>query len=168
VIGKRLIRPAEPGEMDAVRELFREHAAWVGTPICFAAFERELAELPGAYSPVLLAFESDQLAGCVALRKLGEGIGEMKRLYVPPAFQGDGLGRLLAERIVLEAEASGFSLLRLDTLPSMQRAIALYRSLGFREIPPYGDNPAEAICFELALPRSRSQGSSPARSTTCT
>jgi putative acetyltransferase len=137
--------------MDAVRELFREYAAIVGSPICFESFSREMAELPGRYSPLLLAFDSGQLAGCAALRKIGDGICEMKRVYVRPAFQGKGLGRLLVERIIADARAANYRLLRLDTLPVLGRATALYLSLGFREIPPYGDNPPEAICFELTL-----------------
>ncbi len=137
--------------MDAVRELFREYAEVVGSPICFERFACEVAELPGQYSPLLLAFVSDQLAGCAALRKIADGIGEMKRLYVRPAFQGHGTGRMLTERIILDARAAGFHLLRLDTLPFMRGAVHLYRELGSREIPPYGDNPAEAICFELKL-----------------
>jgi putative acetyltransferase len=145
--------------MDAVRELFREYAAWVGSSIYFESFTREMAELPGSYAPLLLAFESDRLAGCAALRKIGHGIGEMKRLYVRPAFQGNGLGRSLVERVIAEAKAAGYHALRLDTLSKMERAITLYRVLGFREIPPYGDNPPEAICFELEL---QSQRSSPA------
>ena len=137
--------------MDAVRELFREYAEVVGSPICFDRFAREMAELPGQYSPLLLALVSDQPAGCAGLRKIGDGIGEMKRLYVLPAFQGTGIGRMLAERIISEAKAAGYDLLRLDTLPVMDSAIRLYRKLGFYEIPGYGDNPAEAICFELKL-----------------
>lgn len=146
-----MIRCAQPDEMDTVRELFREYAAWVGSPICFESFTREMAELPGRYEPLLLAFESGRLAGCAALREIGDGIGEMKRLYVRPAFQGSGLGRALVERVIAEAKSAGYQALRLDTLSMMDRAIALYRSLGFHEIPPYGDNPPEAICFELKL-----------------
>ena len=138
-----MIRCAQPDEIDAVRELFCEYAAWVGNP--------SLAELPGQYVLVLIAFHAEQLAGCAALREIGDGIGEMKRLYVRPAFQGSGLGRSLVERVIAEARAAGYQALRLDTLPMMERAIALYRSLGFHEIPPYGDNPPEAICFELSL-----------------
>ncbi len=137
--------------MNAVRELFREYADWVGNAICFGSFERELAGLPGSYSPILIAVDGDRLAGCVALRMLGDGIGEMKRLYVRPVFQGAGLGRTLVDRVIAKARASGCHALRLDTLPRMERAISMYRGLGFREIPPYGDNPAEAICFELNL-----------------
>jgi putative acetyltransferase len=146
-----LIRPACPDEIDAVRELFREYGGFVGSPICFESFEREIGALPGGYICLLVAEESGQLAGCAALRNIGEGIAEMKRLYVRPAFQGRGLGRLLTERIVDEARVSGHKLIRLDTLPTMGSALSLYRSLKFREIQPYGGNPPEAICFELPL-----------------
>ncbi len=142
--------------MEAVRELFREYAkslgsAWVDTPACSASFERELTDLPNQYSSLLLAVDSDLLAGCAGLRNLGDGTGEVKRLYIRPAFQGRGVGRLLIERIVTEAQALGCRRLVLDTLPVMERALALYRAFGFREIPSYGDNPPEAICFELSL-----------------
>jgi putative acetyltransferase len=137
--------------MDTVRELFREYAEVVGDPICFERFVREMANLPGQYSPLLLAIVAGQPAGCAGLRKIADGVGEMKRLYIRPAFQGSGLGRLMAERIIEDAKAAGFHALRLDTLPFMESAIRLYRKLGFREIPPYGDNPPRAICFELSL-----------------
>lgn len=146
-----MIRPARPDELDAVRELFREYGEFVGSPICFEGFEREIAALPGEYICLLVAEESGRIAGCAALRTIGESIAEMKRLYVRPAFQRLGLGRLLTERIIHEARDSGHQLLRLDTLPIMGSALALYRDLGFREIPPYGGNPPEAICFELRL-----------------
>ncbi|HVY94943.1 MAG TPA: GNAT family N-acetyltransferase [Bryobacteraceae bacterium] len=146
-----MIRPARTGELDAIRDLFREYGEFVGTPICFQNFAREIAALPGEYFCLLVTKESGQIAGCAALRRIGEGIAEMKRLYVRQAFQGCGLGRSLTERIIQEAKAAGYRLLRLDTLPVMGSALALYRSLGFREIPPYGGNPPEAICFELPL-----------------
>lgn len=158
-----MIRPVHSSEMGAVRELFREYAEIVGSPICFESFAREMADLPWQYSPLLLALVADRPAGCAGLRKIGDGIGEMKRLYVRPAFQGSGLGRLLTERIIADATAAGYRLLRLDTLPALERAIGLYRKLGFQEIPPYGDNPPEAICFELKL---QSHDSSPAQSST--
>ena len=146
-----MIRLAQPDEADAARGLLREYARGLGNAICFRSFEREVSELPERYPVILLAFEADQLAGCVAMRTISAGVAEMKRLYVRPAFQGLGLGRELAETMIQTAKAAGFHRLRLDTLPHMERAIALYRMLGFREIPPYGDNPAEALCFELAL-----------------
>jgi len=150
-----MIRAAQMEDLPEVRQIFREYAAWVGNEICFQSFTKELEELPGRYGPpsgtLLLAVEQDEIAGCVALRTLEPGIGEMKRLYVRPAFRKTGLGRELTLQIAAAARALGLRALRLDTLPRMEGAIRMYRALGFREIEPYGDNPPEAICFELAL-----------------
>lgn len=146
-----MIRPARADEIDSVRDLFREYAAWVGSPITAARIEHDLAELSASYRTVLIAAESESIAGCVALRRWDGDIGEMKRLYVRPAWQGSGIGRKLAEQVIEEARAAGFRSLRLDTLPMMTRAIPLYHSLGFREIPRYGDHLPEALCFELQL-----------------
>ena len=150
-----MILPAEPFQLDQAREIFREYAAWVGDDICFVSFQKELADLPGRYAPpagrLLLDWQQDRLAACVGLREFAPAVGEMKRLYVRPEFQGMGLGRALAERVIVESRNVGYRLLRLDTLPRMTRAIPLYRSLGFREIPKYADNPDTAICFELTL-----------------
>ena len=150
-----MILPAEPFQLNKVRDIFREYAAWVGDDICFASFQKELADLPGRYAPpagrLLLDWQQDRLAACVGLREFAPGVGEMKRLYVRPEFQGMGLGRALAERVIAESRTAGYRLLRLDTLPRMTRAIPLYHALGFREIPKYADNPDTAICFELTL-----------------
>ena len=155
LIRQRLIRQFEARDLEPTRELFREYAAWVGDEICFRKFERELAELPGAYAPpegrLLLAFVEEQLAGCVALRRFAAEIGEMKRLYARPAYRGTGLGRELTRQLIVEAQNAGYKLLRLDSLPRMEWAIAMYRDLGFYEIPRYSDNPDGAICFEAAI-----------------
>jgi ribosomal protein S18 acetylase RimI-like enzyme len=152
------IRPAAgPGDLAVARELFREYADRLGLDLGFQDFERELRELPGGYAPpggalFLAEDDSGSFLGCVAVRPLDEVTAEMKRLYVRASGRGLGLGRRLAETAIAEARRLGYRAIRLDTLPSMTEAIALYRALGFHEIAPYRHNPVPgAIYFERAL-----------------
>ncbi|HMG71908.1 MAG TPA: GNAT family N-acetyltransferase [Pyrinomonadaceae bacterium] len=152
-----IIQVQSADHVEQARELFKEYEAWLEVDLCFQNFEKELAELPGKYAPpdgrLLLAFENGEVAGCVALRKLGKGACEIKRLFLRPQFRGKGLGRQLAELIIAEAKQMGYERMRLDTLPpKMNDAIALYRSLGFKEIEPYYNNPVPGAKFmELDL-----------------
>ncbi|HEX6182666.1 MAG TPA: GNAT family N-acetyltransferase [Pyrinomonadaceae bacterium] len=138
------------------RVLFEEYERATGVDLCFQNFAQELASLPGEYAPptgrLILAYADEEPAGCVALRRLEEGVCEMKRLYVRPAFRGTGLGRKLAETVINEATGIGYAKMRLDTLPQMGTAIAMYRTLGFREIEPYRFNPVGgSLYMELSL-----------------
>ena len=152
----RIIPAGNPEQIERIRKLFREYADGTGACECFEGFGKEVAGLPGPYSPpagqLLLAELDGCSAGCVALRKLDDGISEMKRMYVRPAFRGRHLGRQLAEAIITEARRIGYRAMRLDTLPSMMAARALYQSLGFRAIPRYNDNPGPGVIhLELKL-----------------
>lgn len=147
-----LTESTDPDQMACIRELFREYQQGLGISLCFQDFETELATLPGRYAPpggtILLAAVQGQPAGCVALRPLdAPGVCEMKRLYVRPGHQGTGLGRALAEAVVGAARRKGYAAMRLDTLPAMGRAIALYESLGFRDIAPYCENPHPGVRY---------------------
>lgn len=148
------IDQADVASIEEARGLFREYQAELGVDLSFQDFAAELAGLPGAYaSPagrLLLARDESNVAGCVALRPLGEGSCEMKRLFVRPEYRASGLGRTLVERLIAEARGIGYQRMLLDTLPSMQRAQRLYESLGFRDVEPYCINPVEGTRY-LAL-----------------
>jgi len=146
------IRAATGADLDAIRRLLREYAAWLNVDLSFQGFEEELAALPGDYAPPsgrLLVVEEagTEIAGCAALRRIDDEICEMKRLYVPERFRGSGLGRRLAEAILEEARAIGYRRMRLDTLPQMGSAHRLYESMGFREIEAYRFNPVPGTRF---------------------
>ena len=152
---------ATAADLAVLAELFRAYAAAIGVDLGYQDFETELATLPGKYaapSGALLIARDDQGVplGCVALRAMGtEGCCEMKRLYVSPAARGLGLGRALFSAIFAEADRLGYREIRLDTLPTMTEAIALYRKAGFEEIDPYYDTaPAGTIFMRRRIGRS--------------
>jgi len=144
-------------DVSEMRALFVEYQEWLGVDLCFQGFEAELRDLPGKYAPprgrMLLVRDGERAAGCVAFCPLEEdGVCEMKRLYVRAEWRGTGLGKRLAERIVDEARAAGYSRMRLDTLSHLDAAIGIYRTMGFREIEAYYHNPEEGVVYmELDL-----------------
>lgn len=149
--GWRIRRAEGAADMAAAARLFREYQAWLGADLCFQGFEAELSGLPGAYAPpagtLLLAESAGEPIACVALRPLGDGCCEMKRLYVPQAWRGAGLGRSLATAILDAARRAGYRRMRLDTLERLAEANILYASLGFRRCEPYCENPLEGAVF---------------------
>jgi ribosomal protein S18 acetylase RimI-like enzyme len=145
-------------DIAVARELMLEYATSLEFNLCFQNFEDEMRSLPGKYAPpsgrLFLAFWEGRPAGVIALRALEEaGLCEMKRLYVRTEFRGHAIGRILAERLISEARESGYSRMRLDTVPGqMDRAIAMYRELGFKETEPYYNSPVSHTLFmELNL-----------------
>jgi GNAT superfamily N-acetyltransferase len=161
-----LIVPRDAAQLDATREVFREYARSLDIDLCFQGFEAELAALPGDYAEpagaLLLALVDGEVAGCGALRPIADvdypNACEMKRLFVRRAFRRFGLGRLLAQALIDQARAAGYSCLLLDTLDEMETARELYASLGFTEVPPYYYNPipgAHYLRVDLEAPQTR-------------
>ena len=140
------------GDLTIVRELFLEYATGLGVDLSFQDFDHEMETIADYYELILLARVDGNPAGCIALRRFDDTVCEMKRLYIRPPFRRLHLGRALAERIIAEARARGYRRMRLDTLPTMTAAIALYEALGFRDIAPYRYNPVEGARYlELEL-----------------
>ena len=146
---------SDQARLELAKHLFRSYAAEfagsIAETLCLQGFEAEVAGLPGRYAPpsgcLLLAMDGDSPAGCVALRDLGGGTCEMKRLFVPPEHRGRGVGRRLVEEVIGMAEREGYRRMVLDTVPEMDWAIALYRGFGFVETAPYRDFPVERTVY---------------------
>jgi ribosomal protein S18 acetylase RimI-like enzyme len=152
----RLHVAASAWDLESVRTLFREYADSLGVRLDYQGFEEEVRDLPGKYAPpsgtLVLAFNDDELVGCVGVRPINDEIAEMKRLYVRPTGRGLGLGRTLAESAIRFATVTGYSRMRLDTLPQMERAQELYRTLGFMPIDAYRYSAVPGTVFlELAI-----------------
>lgn len=153
-----LVEATSQSQLDVTRALFLEYAKSLAFSLCFQSFDQELASLPGQYAApqgrLLLAYVGGESAGCGALRPLDmtNGICEIKRIYVRPQFRGSGLGRKLTLALIEAAHGIGYRGMRLETVPDrMREAVALYRTLGFREIQPYEATPKPGTLYmELA------------------
>ena len=152
-----LIQVESGPAIDEIRALFLEYAQSLNFSLCFQSFDKELQGLPGEYGTptgrLILCRLDGKPAGCIALKRLDSRVCEMKRLYVRPEFRGHNIGVELVTRLVDEARSAGYASMRLDTISgAMDHAIRLYRSFGFREIPPYYDNPIpNALYMEMTL-----------------
>ncbi len=152
-----LIRAHSETDLAEVAELFREYAEWLAIERSSCKIEKTISEFPGQYGPpdgcLLLARQDGRPAGCVALRRFDDDKCEMKRLHVRPPYRGRGIGKSLATEIIDEARRLGYRKMRLDSIADrMAEAVSLYRALGFREIPRYGDHPEGCSLFmELDL-----------------
>ena len=146
-----VIRAATERDIPEVRRMLQEYVEWIGLDLAFQEIDAELSGLPGDYAPpggaLLVAVTGDRYVGMIAVRPLEGEVAEMKRLYVRPAARGRGLARRLVAHICERAKALGYREIRLDTLPKMGEAQALYEALGFRDIEPYYDTPIAGTRF---------------------
>jgi ribosomal protein S18 acetylase RimI-like enzyme len=150
-----LFKARHPADWALARALIEVYAAGLDVDLAFQGFDAEVRDLAAAYPDpggVWLARRGGVVLGCVALRGLDGGLAELKRLHVLPSAQRKGVGRALVETAVRAARAAHLRGIRLDTLPGMGVAAALYRSLGFEPIPAYRHNPVPGTQFlELSL-----------------
>lgn len=148
------VTAAGAADLDDVRDLFREYAAWLQVDYCLQDFEAELAGLPGRYAPpaggLWIARVDGAAAGVVGVWPLESGVCEMKRLWLRDGHRGHGLGRRLAVAALAGARAGGHRTMVLETLDFMEAAQALYQDLGFREVPK-GGAPANVRRLECDL-----------------
>ncbi len=137
--------------LEEARQLFLEYARSLNVDLCFQNFEEELSSLSQKYGPpdgtIILAYMDGRAVGCAALRRLTGDICEMKRLYLRDSCRGMGLGKMLVNRILEEAAAKKYRLIRLDTLPAMDKAQKLYEAFGFYDIEPYVYNPIQGARY---------------------
>ena len=151
-----LVRPDSPQRWTEARRLVEEYARSLHVDLCFQNFEKEIESLATEYGPpggcFLLAGEDGGFVGCGALRRVSSSVCEMKRVYVRPASEGRGTGRAIVEALIAEAKALAYEAMVLDTLPTMTRAQALYRTLGFMPTGAYRHNPVAGTTYlELKL-----------------
>lgn len=146
-----VIRPAGDHDTPAIRKMLEEYLEWIGLDLGFQAIDQELAGLPGDYAPprgaLLVAIEGERYLAMIALRPIDAAIAEMKRLYVRPDARGRGLARQLITRLCDEARRLKYTEVRLDTLPKMGEAQALYETYGFVDIEPYYETPIAGTRF---------------------
>lgn len=150
-VGQFEIRPAAPADIPDVQLMLQEYVRWIGLDLAFQEIDAELAGLPGEYAPprgaLFVVGESDRLLAMIGVRQFDGPVCEMKRLYVRPGARGRGLAKQLIAHVLDEARRLRYSEIRLDTLPMMGDAQALYVSLGFRDIEPYYDTPIAGTRF---------------------
>ena len=156
----KIVQATTKESIENAKTLIREYAKSLEFDLGFQNFDQEMDDFPGEYAfpkgCLFIAMDENQPVGCVALRDLGDGICEMKRLYVIPDYRARHIGKQLAQTVIEAAGELGYDRIRLDTIPSMKQANVLYKALGFKKITPYRFNPIEgATFFELNLKEKR-------------
>jgi putative acetyltransferase len=143
-------------EYKAAALLFKEYAVWLNIDLSFQRFDDELMELKTMYGEpeggIILCKADNEFIGCAGIRKTDNDTAELKRMFIKPAYQKQGTGKTLLDKVVELAKSLNYKAIRLDTLNYMNPAIKLYRQYGFYEIPAYYHNPNEtAVYFEKIL-----------------
>ncbi len=143
--------PGDAEKISRTRAMFLEYQDEIGVNLCFQSFDEEMATLPGAYGPpmgcLMLVFSDGELAACGGLRPLEEGICELKRIYVRPAFRRLGIAVRLSMKLMTFGIEQSYSVCRLDTLRRLAGAVEMYAGLGFKVIEAYNYNPEPDIVY---------------------
>jgi GNAT superfamily N-acetyltransferase len=152
----RIDQQLDEKNIAAAIQLFNEYAEWLGIDLGFQGFEKELVSIAQMYGPphgaLFVLYDNDTAIGCLGLRKIDDGVGELKRMYIREQYTKTGLGKMLLDQSIAVAKGYGYQLLRLDTLNTMIPAMKFYEKHGFYRIPPYYHNPLEsAVYFEMKL-----------------
>ncbi len=142
---------AGAGDMVIAADLFREYQTWLDVDLCFQDFEAELANVAEMYAPprgvIFIASVNGEDTGVGALRPVSDTCCEMKRVFVRESARGLGIGKTVIDLLIARGESSGYASMVLDTLPKLEAAQAIYKSLGFREIPAYYNNPLPGVVY---------------------
>ena len=152
-----ILEAYSPELIKETKKLFLEYEKWLNVSLCFQGFEEEVAGLPGKYSKpegrLYIVKNNDEFIGTIALRKIEDGICEMKRLFLKDKARGKGIGNELVAKIIQDAKDIGYKSMRLDTIKEkMPKAVSIYERYGFKETTPYYHNPNPHTLFmELEL-----------------
>ena len=143
--------PVNQTQLQDAINLFTTYANSLNISLDFQNFEEELHIINSMYgSPtgcLLLVYDQKAPIACAAYRKIGDGICELKRMYIQPNYRGQGIGQELVKLLCEKAKLNGYNLMRLDTLDSMIPAITLYHNNGFYDIDAYYHNPNDGVVY---------------------
>lgn len=144
-------------EYEIAVDLFREYASHIGFDLSFQNFEDEICKIKNHYSrpsgQLIIVYDNRKNpVGCFGIRTWEDSICELKRMYLKKEARGKGVGKMMMTKALEIGRNLNFELMRLDTLPTMVKAIKLYRYMGFYEIEGYRFNPfKDAKYFEIRL-----------------
>lgn len=143
---------------DEVKDLFAEYTEFLISGdngfkkyLEIQKYDHEIGNLEEKYGlpygRLYVAYFENNIAGCIALRKLNDSQCEMKRLYVRPQFRNKGIAKTLVEKIISDAKETGYNNMLLDTLPFLTTAIEMYKKIGFYETGCYNDSPLDSTIY---------------------